>query len=624
MSWSGPSTGVAPYQTHPYAQGQPYQPHSHPHHGQPSNHGQHPMQFQHGPPQYRPSERRPPKKKGNPVITKYPPPPGYRGPNQPQRSYGSRHQNQFQQPQQSYGHINGTPPLPPPPGHPYQGYPPSNHISGPSYHSQSSGPQQNYSQHSAYPQSVAPQVQSHQNSQQGYPTQGYPHGYSYQGSQGYSPSQNGYSGYAHQSGSQPPYGAHQNWNNNNQVSYGQGPHDQFNAYGNQAAPAKRKDSQTATTLVTSQPNTSHSSPVQAQPTSGSNEENEKPQLYLAWDDWDFDFDGAIWPKSNEPVDPSLSLGVIIWRPAKQVTRALPATFEEAEEQALKPPAEKLDNGESVSIYFTIENSHEAFLNIRQTDYWNEIKDDPVFVVFPDSKDMKLITVDACIAQCDRMDEALDEGTSGNDEIMQDSTWNVMDNLEQMLTSRGSQSKPRLAMQSESLRSQKQEDILAMLGVTGSPKPITDEHKAFPFPLVQNSTIVSEETSQISPSQQAVVKTEHTALPAPPSATPSSDQGHPQRLGNSGPGAAESVHEHPNGSARLERSDVTLASSNSSDSPQIEGSKSSAAASQTVRNDTPISRKRSYESDTNDEGIRQQDETFKRKRRSPIDAAYGRR
>jgi len=34
------------------------------------------------------------------------------------------------------------------------------------------------------------------------------------------------------------------------------------------------------------------------------------ELYLAWDDWDFDFDGAIWPKGNEPIDPNLSLGVI--------------------------------------------------------------------------------------------------------------------------------------------------------------------------------------------------------------------------------------------------------------------------------------------------------------------------
>jgi hypothetical protein len=111
----------------------------------------------------------------------------------------------------------------------------------------------------------------------------------------------------------------------------------------------------------------------------------KSELYLAWDDWDFDFDGAIWPKSNEPVDPNLSLGVIIWHPAKQMTRALPATFEEAEEQSLKPTPEELGNGESVSIYFTAENSHEAFLDVRQTDEWDYIKDDPVFVIFTDEE-----------------------------------------------------------------------------------------------------------------------------------------------------------------------------------------------------------------------------------------------
>jgi len=33
-------------------------------------------------------------------------------------------------------------------------------------------------------------------------------------------------------------------------------------------------------------------------------------LYLGWDDWDFDFDGAIWPKGNDQIDPNLSIGII--------------------------------------------------------------------------------------------------------------------------------------------------------------------------------------------------------------------------------------------------------------------------------------------------------------------------
>jgi len=31
---------------------------------------------------------------------------------------------------------------------------------------------------------------------------------------------------------------------------------------------------------------------------------------LRYLDWDFDFDGPIWPKSNEDIDQALSIGII--------------------------------------------------------------------------------------------------------------------------------------------------------------------------------------------------------------------------------------------------------------------------------------------------------------------------
>jgi hypothetical protein len=218
----------------------------------------------------------------------------------------------------------------------------------------------------------------------------------------------------------------------------------------------------------------------SQPQSATSEKapGEKPPLFLAWDDWDFDFDGAIWPKANEPVDPNFSLGVIIWRPAKQVTRALPSDFATAEEQALKPPAEKLGNGESVSIYFTPENSHEAFLDVRQTDEWYKIRKDPVFVVFTD-EDMSqnLIPIEDCIALRDRPDESVEEVEQ--DEEMNDATWNVMDGLEQALSGNAEEAKPPISKEQEDHRDQTQEDILAKLGVTGGPKPPSNEFMAFP-------------------------------------------------------------------------------------------------------------------------------------------------
>lgn len=217
----------------------------------------------------------------------------------------------------------------------------------------------------------------------------------------------------------------------------------------------------------------------------------RSELYLAWDDWDFDFDGAIWPKSNEPVDPNLSLGVIIWHPAKQMTRALPATFEEAEEQSLKPTPEKLGNGESVSIYFTAENSHEAFLDVRQTDDWEYVQDDPAFVVFTDEEmQHNLVPVEDCIAQRDRTDEAIEEIANGEDAEMHEADWSIMDHLEQALSSSGEDPKAAdLARESEPTRPQTQEEILAALGVTGLPKPVSEEPMPLPSATLEEQPLV---------------------------------------------------------------------------------------------------------------------------------------
>jgi hypothetical protein len=236
------------------------------------------------------------------------------------------------------------------------------------------------------------------------------------------------------------------------------------------------------TPATVPPVSAVSTTAPSQPTGPQRDLNpgEKPKLFLGWDDWDFDFEGAIWPKSNESVDPSLSLGVIVWHPAKQVTRALPSTFAEAEEQALKPIPERLGNGESVSIYFTAENSHEAFLNIRQMEEWDSIKDDPVFVVFTD-EDMSqhLVTLEDCIAQRDRPDEPITSTKKEEDEVMDEVDWSVMDNLEQALSTGGAEAKHEHTDQGpRAMHNQTQEDILAMLGVTGSPKPLSDEHRSF--------------------------------------------------------------------------------------------------------------------------------------------------
>ena len=400
----------------------------------------------------------------------------------------------------------------------------------------------------------------------------------------------------------------------------------------------------------------------------------KSELYLAWDDWDFDFDGAIWPKSNEPVDPNLSLGVIIWHPAKQMTRALPATFEEAEEQSLKPTPEKLGNGESVSIYFTAENSHEAFLDVRQTDEWDHIKDDPVFVVCTDEETQhNLVQLEDCIALRDRPDESTEKSGKNEDAEMREADWSVMDNLEQALSGEAEDSKPAThASEAAPPNPQTQEDILAALGVTGQPKPASGEPMPFPIPTQVTKVDVSlPDKPRTSPSPPYV----YPIIPYPPiltccSATsrafpepqrtqsldvtrtfnpPAGPQQRPYGSMSSAIGrppppppppennrydpwnpSSRQQHYHPNGfnggrgsPARSEASNGTAAGSDFGTEKPVDTSEMSLTpGSKFERSDSSVSRKRSYgDTDADDDRQRQHDDQTKRKRRSQVDAAY---
>lgn len=407
----------------------------------------------------------------------------------------------------------------------------------------------------------------------------------------------------------------------------------------------------AASLVTSQPSQSQVA-NQLNSAVSENGSNGKPQLFLAWDDWDFDFDGAIWPKSNEPVDPSLSLGVIIWHPAKQMTRALPSTFIEAEEQALKPTPEKLDNGESVSMYFMPENSHEAFLDVRQTDAWESIRDDPVFVIFTDEEMQRnLVSLEDCIAQRDRLDDTSDEVSQDEDQEMQDATWDIMDNLEQALsngqgTAKCAESKQEVALSPR----QTQEDILAALGVTGVPKPpadlptpshlpTLDAHASTSLPgkpqLVSPSTKLpplppppsraqtygGHRSHHFGPAPQRAYGSLSSASNArpPPPPPPPEDQRYdpwnaPQQNGHGYDGTRGSP-------APSEGSNRTMIGSDfDSEKPSVKPKQEKPIIPMLQRSDS--SRKRSYE-DTDQEGEkqRQQDDQTKRKRRLQVDAAY---
>lgn len=405
-----------------------------------------------------------------------------------------------------------------------------------------------------------------------------------------------------------------------------------------------------------------------------NATDQKADLYLAWDDWDFDFDGAIWPKSNEPVDPNLSLGVIIWHPAKQVTRALPATFEEAEDQSLKPTPEKLGNGESVSVYFATENSHEAFLDVRQTDDWDDIKDDPAFVIFTD-EDMQndLVPIEDCIAQRDRPDEPVEWDATAEDAEMREADWSVMDNLEQALSASGEEPIPAAqTRETQPDRLQTQEDILALLGVTGPPKPVSEEPMPFPMPTndvgsiaplperpessLHTASVISgfscmimlTVSSSVSRPQAAPLRSQsfsrppvgdicavtrpygslsssNVGLPPPPPPPPEQDRYDPWNPSSRHQQYHSSGFNGGRGSpARSEASDGTAAGSDFGfEMPTETSDLSRTPGSKFERTDSSLSRKRSYgDTGADDDRVRENDDHTKRKRRSLIDAAYG--
>ncbi|KAF2708829.1 hypothetical protein K504DRAFT_380862 [Pleomassaria siparia CBS 279.74] len=673
MSWSGPVAGAAPYQPQPFI-GQPNygQP-------QPPQYGQqsaYPGQYQGGPtfpkngPQQRPPDSRPPKKKGNPIITRYPPPPGYRGPAQPHAPFATatpQYQNPYHTHQQTY------PPGPAAPAnYSIQGYSAtSTYTPNQAYSPQSYGPPQTFPQQPTYPQSGYPQSQHPQYPQQNYaPNQTYPqHAQTYSSGQSYAPPQTSFQGYAAQpavDSNEQSYVQSQGW---------QKPHvppsfpsaSQNNTYSGALVNTHHPHDPNATATPTSAHlTTSQSTPTTGHPDSANSEHgpNHKPQLFLAWDDWDFDFEGAIWPKSNEQIDPSLSLGVIIWRPAKQVTRALPSTYDEAEAQALKPAAEKLGNGESVSMYFTVNNSHEAFLDVRQTDEWEHIRHDAVFTVFKDeemSDPSTLVSLEQCIAERDRPDLALEETEMNEregDEEMQDSAWNVMDHLEQALSGQGENTKPiRPHGPNNSSRSQAQEDILATLGVTGSPKPASNEPAPFPVlltdtrpppslperpsaPLGPPDHSRSEQPSQKAHSYAGHRSSNYENSPQRPYGSISHlDRAHPPpppppeppHFNSWGSGSLQNQADcYPlDGSrespARSEGSNRTLAGSDFDEKPSDEIETTPAPTPevpQLIRSDSSLTRKRSYDdTDQDDEKLRQQDNHTRRKRRSQVAPAY---
>lgn len=83
----------------------------------------------------------------------------------------------------------------------------------------------------------------------------------------------------------------------------------------------------------------------------------------------------------EEIDEERSIGWIESHTALPTTRPLPATFNEAELEALAPRAQNSKGDDCISEYFTAERRDEQLNTVRLSDSWAEVKHDLIFKDF---------------------------------------------------------------------------------------------------------------------------------------------------------------------------------------------------------------------------------------------------
>ncbi|KAK6434924.1 hypothetical protein LTR95_008887 [Oleoguttula sp. CCFEE 5521] len=261
------------------------------------------------------------------VITKYAPPPGYAGPAAPQTIYPGQ---AWPQTAQAYPY-------------PYGGYPGYQQAYGAAQTQQYLGYQQ-------YPMQGYPP--------QAYPPQGYPPTYPGYGVQGYQ-----YPPSAASAASPPAstVSAATGWQQPNawpSSANGQAPH----AGRHQSAPVNTHPaaaSHSRNVSVTSS---------QAQPGAAPTPE----AVESAYDD------DCYWAEHPDEIVPELSLGMIESHYALPTARPIPATFKEAELEALAPRAQDVNLNGCISEYYGEGHGDEQLNSIRGSSAWTEVQDDIIF------------------------------------------------------------------------------------------------------------------------------------------------------------------------------------------------------------------------------------------------------
>ncbi|KAK5165279.1 uncharacterized protein LTR77_009377 [Saxophila tyrrhenica] len=408
--------------------------------------------------------------KNNPIITRYPPPPGYTGPGAQPAQYQQQQQQQQQQWQQ-----------------PTQSYP------GPHGQKTYSGPHGQ----TTYPGYAQPGFKGYVQPQQTYPhpQQAYaqPHQSYAQPHQPYPQPQ--YPGYPTTSFPQQPQHSQPAWSAPTSTT-----HSPSSAPWQPSHKSRHSSATSASIRRSADPFSENQDYVPGQANVDRYEVDDLNTAFLEEDYLDEGY-SATHP---DEIDPSLSLGTITWLPPLPTKRPLPPTHKEAELEAIAPRKALPSDDESISDYFIYERRHEAFLSIRQTERWNELKDDIIFREFAQGPTNVLALSELVDKYRRRHDAEWEDRAStptpepednfsnmqvdanGYEHADDDEPTDMLGNLEQALnddaptrqsahhartmsnssaTTR-SLSRPRALLP---VRDPAQEDLLAALGVTGSPK-----------------------------------------------------------------------------------------------------------------------------------------------------------
>lgn len=220
------------------------------------------------------------------------------------------------------------------------------------------------------------------------------------------------------------------------------------------------------------------------------------------------------------LDPLLLLltSIIAWRPARPVFQPLPADFTAADTFAPIPPRSVEGDGRSLSKYLVHENLESLDRNVRESNYWDDLKEDPLFLPIID--DGAIITVADLISQRDLHNTA-DEGSDSereDGELTQESNilsdeldaYDVMNSLEHALNAGGAPPTTQQSLGEPSTRAVEQahlqlqyeeassdmdtasatEERLAALGVTGMPKPVRAPARPYPPPEPRTQDLAS--------------------------------------------------------------------------------------------------------------------------------------